>query len=177
MKTVYKGLVVGLLHLLIVSSLGAKLLYDRETLPRLWVKTVPVDPNLPIRGRYVRLQVEMELRGGHMNPGKTGSPGTSQQAHLRANLSAENGQLSAAVDERNGSVFIIVRSDDEGTVTRLSEPLAFFIPEHVADPSRRSADEELWVEVTVPKTGPPRPIRLGVRKAEDLSDPVPLDLD
>jgi hypothetical protein len=58
-------------------------------------------------------------------------------------------------------------------VARLQEPVAYFIPEHVPDPSRRAAGEELWVEVTVPKKGPPRPIRLGVKKAGTLT---PLDL-
>jgi hypothetical protein len=43
-------------------------------------------------------------------------------------------------------------------------PVAFFIPEHVADPSQRPAGEELWVEVSLPPVGPPRPVRLGVKK-------------
>ncbi|MDO8502713.1 MAG: hypothetical protein Q7S20_12800 [Gemmatimonadaceae bacterium] len=46
----------------------------------------------------------------------------------------------------------------------LEQPLAYFIPEHVTDPSRRAAREELWVEVTIPRRGAPRPIRLGVKK-------------
>jgi hypothetical protein len=45
----------------------------------------------------------------------------------------------------------------------LSEPLAYFIPEHVPDPSVRPDNEELWAEVTVPPSGAPRPIRLGVK--------------
>ena len=31
------------------------------------------------------------------------------------------------------------------------EVLAFYIPEHVPDPSRRESGEELWVEVSLPK--------------------------
>lgn len=53
--------------------------------------------------------------------------------------------------------------------------VAFFIPEHVADPSRRDAGESLWAEVTLPPDGPPRPIRLGVRRGDGPI--VPLDLD
>jgi hypothetical protein len=41
----------------------------------------------------------------------------------------------------------------------LSQPLAYFIPEHAADPTMTGAGE-YWVEVTVPPEGPPRPIRL-----------------
>ena len=52
-------------------------------------------------------------------------------------------------------------------------PVAYFIPEHAQDPSRRAPGEELWVEATLPPKGPPRPIRLGVKKDGVLT---PLDL-
>ena len=52
-------------------------------------------------------------------------------------------------------------------------PVAFFIPEHVPDPSRRPPGEELWVEVSLPAAGPPRPVRLGVKKDGVIK---PLDL-
>ena len=68
-----------------------------------------------------------------------------------------------------------VQLRDDGGVrsSRLAEPVAFFIPEHVPDPSRRPREEQLWVEVTLPRSGPPRPIRLGVMKEGRLT---PLDL-
>jgi hypothetical protein len=56
----------------------------------------------------------------------------------------------------------------------LDQPLAYFIPEHVPDPSIRDPGEELWVEVTLPRRGAPRPIRLGVKRDGVLT---PLDLD
>jgi hypothetical protein len=65
--------------------------------------------------------------------------------------------------EDTGVLGALVNQGDRRAV-RLSPALAFFIPEHVADPSRRPAGEELWVEVTVPRRGSPRPIRLGVKK-------------
>ena len=55
-----KGLIVAALHLAIVGSLGAKLLVDRATRPRVWARTAPIDPDDPLRGRYVRLRVEGE---------------------------------------------------------------------------------------------------------------------
>ncbi len=150
-----KGLVVALLHVLIVAGLGAKLLIDRALLPRVWARTGPIDPDLPIRGRYVRLQIEVEPSGGlavspegnwvpvALNAGgdrllATPSPGS--RLHVRA------------VPRDGHQVFVLTR------------PLAHFIPEHVRDPSRPEAGEELWVEVTVPARGAPRPIRLGVKK-------------
>ena len=63
MRPLYKGLVIAALHVGIVSSIGAKLLYDRHTRPRVWTQTVPYDPNLPIRGRYLSLQLVVETEG------------------------------------------------------------------------------------------------------------------
>jgi hypothetical protein len=63
-----------------------------------------------------------------------------------------------------------ITTQPDGTqVAVLDEPLAFFIPEHVPDPSFREPGEELWVEVTLPRRGAPRPIQLGVKKDGVLS--------
>ncbi len=43
-------------------------------------------------------------------------------------------------------------------------PVAYFIPEHVKDPSLLEPGEELWVEATLPPDGMPRPIRLGIKR-------------
>jgi hypothetical protein len=45
----------------------------------------------------------------------------------------------------------------------LQDPVAFFLPEHAADPSIAPPGKQLGVEVSVPPKGPPRPIRLEVR--------------
>lgn len=39
-------------------------------------------------------------------------------------------------------------------------------------PAWRKPGEELWIEVTVPKKGPPRPIRLAIKRGETFT---PLD--
>jgi hypothetical protein len=96
---------------------------------------------------------------------------------IPARLSAAGGRLVATPDP-SGSVHItqqIVRTAAEPNVTDwvLADPVAYFIPEHVPDPSRRAPGEELWVEVSVPAKGSPRPIRLGVKKDGVLT---PLEL-
>ena len=63
MKSWAKGLVLAAVHVGLVASLGAKLLYDRATRPRVWALTAPYDPDLPIRGRYLSLQLVVEPRG------------------------------------------------------------------------------------------------------------------
>jgi uncharacterized membrane-anchored protein len=133
LKPIHKALLLGIVQLALVASLGGKLLADRATRPRFWLKTAPVDPDLPIRGRYVRLQVEVPATG-----------------------------LGGRFEK-----------EEEQRMSVRQEPLVYFIPEHAPDPSRRAADEELWVEVTLPKKGPLRPIRLGVKKGGVLT-PLPI---
>jgi hypothetical protein len=159
-----KGLLVAALHVAIVASLGAKLLVDRATRPRVWARAAPVDPNLPIRGRYVRLNVEA-VPSGDLRVGG--------QLSAWIALSVRDGQLVAtpAGDASKVTARLVDRGGQR--VAIVNEPLAYFIPEHVADPSRRPAGEELWVEVTLPRAGAPRPIRLGVQKDGVLT---PLDV-
>ena len=174
MKPLYRGLIVALFHILIVSSLGAKLLYDRTTLPRIWVKTVPFDPNLPIRGRYVRLRLEMEARGFPIPTENVPGNERPRRGYHQASLVVENDQL-VAVSDQNGRLGVRqLRRENDRTLGVLAEPLAFFITEHIKDPSIRTVDEELWAEVTISPKGPPRPIRLGVKKSGQLT---PLNLD
>jgi hypothetical protein len=151
MTTTVKGAILGAVQVAMVLSLGGKLLVDRSTLPHVWVKVVPFDPDLPIRGRYVSLRLTAEARG--FTPGFV---------YGTAKLSVEDGKLVARPTEESGGIMVQVSGDPP--VATISEPIAYFIPEHVDDPSHRPAGEELWVEVTVPPKGPPRPIQLGVKK-------------
>jgi hypothetical protein len=47
---------------------------------------------------------------------------------------------------------------------RLDEPVDFYIAEHAADPTRLKPGQELWIEVTVPPQGPPRPLQLALKQ-------------
>jgi len=163
-----KGLILTALHLSIVLSLGAKLLYDRATRPRVWVKTAPIDPNLPIRGRYVRLQLVVSA---------SAVPSVTNRRQAQAvRLKVENDRLVAEPDPNPfplTELQVVWQSRPGGeSVAILSPPLAFFISEHAHDPSLRAQGEELWVEVTVPKRGPPRPIRLGVKHGDGPITPL-----
>lgn len=173
MKPWVKGLVIALVHIALVASLGAKLLYDRATQPRAWALTAPFDPNLPIRGRYVSLQVVVEPREIPET-----KPGMKPQVGLSIRLVVEGDQLVAYPKPQRGydpsdlHVQFVTRGGDTRAV--LEQPVAFFIPEHIPDPSRRAVDEELWVEITIPRKGPPRPIRLGAKKGNGPIVPLQL---
>ena len=172
-RAMRNGLILAAIQLAIVGSLGVKLVADRANRPRVWVRTGPVDPNLPIRGRYVSLRLAVDrfekmpqsIASEQLPPGRFGLMwGPSQPVRLQV----RDGQLSAVgTDEDTGVVGHVVRRGSLDVVEL--DPVAFFIPESVRDPSIRQPGEELWVEVTIPRRGGPRPIRLGVKKDGKLT--------
>jgi hypothetical protein len=46
---------------------------------------------------------------------------------------------------------------------RLVDPVNFYIAEHARSPLPLASGAELWIEVTVPPKGPPRPIQLAIK--------------
>jgi hypothetical protein len=158
------GAMLALVQVLLVSGVGLKYTADRARLPSGWARTVPYDPSLPIRGRYVRLRLEVPL--ARPTAGPESVPVT------RVRLISANDRVEA-VPDRAAGLDAVIDTAEGALVARLSEPIAFFIPEHVPDPSLRPRGEELWALVTLPRAGPPRPIRLGVRRGGAM-EPLPL---
>ena len=89
--------------------------------------------------------------------------GRSWNVPIPVRLSVRDGQLHAEGARTRTGTMGLLETRGGRSVVRL-DPVAFFIPESVVDPSIRQAGEELWVEVTVPRRGSPRPIRLGVKR-------------
>jgi hypothetical protein len=164
MTPLTKGLLVGAAQVLLVAGVGARFLFDHAVYQRVWVRTAPVDPDLPVRGRYVSLRAIVDAR-----PPQAVTPDGG--ATFAARLAIENDRLVAIADEAGWQNVTGARCGRDPCWT-LSRPLAYFIPEGVADPSRREPGEELWVEVTVPPKGAPRPLQLGVKSGGNL-EPLP----
>jgi hypothetical protein len=174
MSSMSKGLLLAALHVALVLSLGGKLLYDRVTRPRVWVLCQVYDPDLPIRGRYLSEQLQFPTEGfTYKEEGKQDS--TNWYANRQwAYLEVRNGQLIAEPKGSGSGEWVHLRKKNDGTVVAFSEePVLVFIPEHAEIPQLKTR-QELWVEVTVPAQGPPRPIRIGVKKDDVL---VPLKID
>lgn len=174
MTPIQKGMVVAAVQLALVASLGAKYALDRARLPRVWTQTVAYDPDLPIRGRYLSVRLKVEAANVYGNTALPKANRFSFWGDLRdVKLSVENGHLVASPAGNPTGLQVARWTNNRGEeMTALSEPVAFFLPEHVMDPSWRKPGEELWIEVTVPKKGPPRPIRLAVKHGETFT---PLD--
>jgi hypothetical protein len=169
MSTVQKGLVVALTQLAIVASIGAKLKWDRSRLPRAWAKTVSYDPNLPIRGRYVSLSLNVKLD----TSAEAGHRPIQHEKYVAGEfygtLGVKDGQLIALPSEdSHGFYFRRWQTQNVENIV-LAEPVLFFLPEHARDPFEAARGGELWAEVTVPKQGPPRPIRLAVKRGDTFT--------
>jgi hypothetical protein len=166
MKPSMKGIILAALQLALVASLGAKYALDRARRPRVWAQTVAYDPNLPIRGRYLGVQVRVDADEVFGNaPLANGNRGNFWGERKDVYLRAENGHLVASPAPQPTGLHVSRWKTPTGEeVAAISEPVAFFLPEHADIPMRRQLGEELWVEVTVPKHGPPRPIRLAVKR-------------
>jgi len=195
MKPMTKAIAVALIQVLIVCSLGAKLLYERRTRPQAWFKTERYDPNLPIRGRYVSLQLEVsDSRSGEEIGKKFGNEIQvieNQRSHYNYRGMYHFGRECGAIAFRDGLpiaefddspawncdnlTFVRWRTGNE-TRLRLTEPILFFISDTAKDPTHLATGEQLWVLATIPRKGPPRPIALGVKKADE-KDIRPLGLD
>lgn len=169
-----KAAAVGVAQILLVCAVGAKLLYDRATLPRGWVATVGLDPDLPIRGRYVRLNAIVDLV-----PSSEAEPvenGAVEFATVEFEVNPDTAMVQAVpttAHARAATLRPVVTPAGEAAWS-LVEPVVFFLPDLAEDPSRLQAGEALWVEASVTRDNRLRPIRLGVYR-EGVLTPLPLD--
>jgi uncharacterized membrane-anchored protein len=183
MKISKTSIALLLIQLVIVSSIAAKYYYQRVHCPRVWVKAAAYDPDSPMRGRYLSLQLtvdgcESTLPSAFHAEFPRKSDGSTRQGrymvragdrvHFRAKLKVENDQLLAIripeADETSKGVEVTAIPDTSCDAMRLREPVDFYIAEHAADPSRLKKGQELWMEVTVPPIGPPRPLQLALKE-------------
>ena len=114
MKNWQKGIIVALAHVLIVLTLGGKLLYDRAHRPRVWVRTIQVDPDLPIRGRYLTLSLEIlapdySPEAEHSSPLKGQNQAMPEYFYDDVELAVVDGQLRLA----NGTRVTVQRPEGE----------------------------------------------------------------
>ena len=167
-----KGLLLAALQMALVCTLGAKLLYDRATRPRVWIQVATFDPELPIRGRYLAFNLQLPMEGftARENP----QPYVNPFSPDRCDLQLRNGVLTAVANP-DGEFWVNTRIVNGKPVALVNSESLYFIPEHanVSLPPAPSGTE-LWIEATIPRHGPPRPIRLATKK-DGMLTPLPAD--
>ena len=175
-----------IIQLLLVLSIAGKYLYERKTRPRIWVLSSQYDPNMPLRGRYLALQLRVDscnlphdqahftkgykdLHGVVQNPGYWTWP---------VSLTTQNGHLVPKLEDHSNSPRdvqeLTQRTNQPCNQIPLPSEVEYFIPDTAKTPFPLKPGQQLWVEVTMPPTGPPRPIQLAISSQAGFQ---PLHLD
>lgn len=183
MKLSKASVALLLFQVLLVSSIGAKYLYQRVRCPRVWTRAAFYDPDLVMRGRY--LSMTLTVNGCQSTlpsakfaefprniDGTTRPDGYSINAQrwtvFPADLKVEGNKLVAIriqnPETPSAGEKVLALPEAPCDSLRLRAPVNFYIPEHTQTPVPLRAGQELWVEVTVPPKGPPRPIQLALKE-------------
>jgi uncharacterized membrane-anchored protein len=182
MKFARVSLTLLVIQVLIVSTVAAKYFYQRATCPRVWTQTAAYDPSLIMRGRYLSLQLMVDGCSSTLPSAKNaqfprnvnGTPSSPvfhvngpEAVWFQARLAVKDNKLIATrVPESENSASTQSVSALPGSACdqmRLSVPVDFYISEHANDPSWVKTGQQLWIEVTVPPKGPPRPLQLALK--------------
>jgi hypothetical protein len=99
--------------------------------------------------------------------GKRFSIRAEQPVRFPARLKVEGNKLVAIripeSDESTQGVMVEAVPGSSCEDLRLDMPVDFYLAEHAANPTPVGAGKELWIEVTVPPKGPPRPVQLALK--------------
>lgn len=182
MKFAKASIALLVLQLLIVSTVAAKYFYQRATCPRVWTRAAAYDPSLVMRGRYLSLQVTVDGCGSTLPSaknaqfprsidgrpvGQTFSINAPQPVWFQAKLVVKDHRLTVIrvpdSESTTGTQTVTAASGTPCDQMRLSQPVDFYIPEHANDPSWVKPGQELWIEITIPPKGPPRPLQLALK--------------
>jgi hypothetical protein len=183
MKLSKISLALLIFQLMLVSSVAAKYLYQRWHCPKVWTRAEANDPDLVMRGRYLSLQLAVDgcqstlpsarqakfprsLDGAVKSGGFAIAAG--RQVAFSAKLKVEANKLVAIripdADDSSRGQSVTASSGAPCDQMRLDQPVDFYISEHATDPSHLKLGDELWIEVTLPPKGPPRPIQLALKQ-------------
>ncbi|MGA9060561.1 MAG: hypothetical protein WB341_02745 [Terracidiphilus sp.] len=171
-----------ILQLALVSSIAAEYLYQRWRCPRVWTRAAAFDRQLPMRGRYLSLQLTVDGCQSTLPSAKEATfprdvnsaikPGPfvlrPQPVYFRANLKVDNNRLVAVrvegQEDQTSGEEVSAAPGAHCDQMRLESPVGFYIAEHAQSPLPLQPGQELWIEVTVPPKGPPRPLQLAVKQ-------------
>jgi hypothetical protein len=136
---------------------------------------------MPLRGRYLSAQLEVDGCGstlpsathaqfprdinGAVKPGPYVVRGAA--VNFNATLKVENNRMVAerVVGDTDPGVGeqVWATNDLPCDHMHLQSATDFFISEHASSPLPLKHGQELWIEVTLPPKGAPRPIQLAVK--------------
>ena len=170
MSPVGRATLLLVIQALVVLSIAGKYLYERKTCPRVWVRATDYSPNAPLRGRYLAMQLAVdgcalprdEAHHTQFNPQVPGF------WRWTVRLEAQGGKLvpvlASDADRPEMTDELMVWGNRPCERATLTQRVEYFISDAAKNPFPAKKGEELWVEVTVPKMGSPRPVQLAMSK-------------
>lgn len=189
MKLSRASIALLLIQLAIVSSIAAKYLYQRWTCPKVWTRAVAYDPELVMRGRYFSTRLQVDACGVRL-PSSTNSRRAplieigkhgdlmETERYLSARLAVKDGKLAVTEftddnpDDHAGQEVLVRNTPETCALATLQKAVDFYISDTAKSPFPLEKGSELWVEVTVPSKGPPRPIAMATKDTEGHWQPL-----
>ncbi|MES2391354.1 MAG: hypothetical protein V4555_06925 [Acidobacteriota bacterium] len=169
-----KGLIVLAVQLAVVLSVAVKYAWERHACPQVWTRAGQWDPEQPLRGRYLALQLRADGCGLPRDEKHTNHYGVNDQMlanySWQATTAARDGKLVLVPwDERTAVPTEWVRTEEGVPCERmtLGDSTEFFVSEKATLPVLKKG-QELWALVTVPPQGPPRPVELAVAEGKEF---------
>jgi hypothetical protein len=185
-KPIRAAAILLIVQLLLVLSIAGKYLYERKTRPRIWVLSSQYDPNMPLRGRYLALQLLVDACAlprdqAHLTPGYENHEVRMEEHGFwrwTVSLQIENGHLVPKLEDPakgpRDTQELMLYTNEPCNQVPLRTQLDYFIPDTAKGPFPVKPGQQLWVEVTMPPSGPPRPIQLAISSEAGFQ---PLHLD
>jgi hypothetical protein len=167
MKALRPGLILLCVQLLLLLSVAGNYLYERETRPRIWTRATQFDPALPLRGRYLALHLELDACDLPREAGNSFLDFYRRPIPGRWNVSllASNGKVVPKLDASSRLTLTLAKNQPCDRATLNNQEL-LFIPDRAQLPFPLKPGEELWLEVTLPSSGPPRPLQIAISNAK-----------
>ena len=186
MKPARASMALLAIQLVLVSSIAAKFLIDRSHNPHAWARAVVYDPESIMRGRYLSIplyadacslpasQTRTDVANANNVPGYLDMADGS--TFLQGKVGVRNGRLSVLQIERtktdSGDQALIWPQSGNCDEVELWTPVDLYLSETAKSPFPLQKGQDLWVQVTVPPSGPPRPISLAIQSADGKWQPL-----
>lgn len=173
-----RAVIVLVLQCALVITIAVKFAWERKTCPRVWTRAEFVDPNLPFRGRYLNPSVDVDAcemkeyretlaeraRSAQTNADAARLDYFQAWPRVPADVKASRDRLIAISAGSRASLNLELRPGRDCHNLRAFGDMPFFVPDTAKLPTHLSKDEELWMEVTLPPAGPPRPVQLAIKR-------------
>ena len=160
-RRIVGAIVLALLQGGIVASLAVQYRWDREHLPRAWVRARPDAVQHPVNGRYLRVPLA-PITDAPITPSWRTLNERVVFDPAPVTLEARDGRLRAWKAAASRVNFVHPRNRKDEPVV-LWPPVELFVPPSAGDP-HWLLEGELWLEVSVPRQGAPRALRAGRMK-------------